>query len=143
MFNGFSPADLARRLDVPPRAVRRAMFQHPAEVTAALAAAVSGLYDRIWHLAGDSPRSAAAARRHGFVPPLAWDDWPDDLHFIDDPAAFPAPGWRRRRLTRDELAAELAELVGLGLSLNRAALRLGVSGAALQRIREQVSAVAS
>lgn len=143
-YNGFSIADLAAELGVPYRVVRRLQCGCPAEVPAYLAASVSALYDAVWHLKGRSPRTAEDARRHGWCPPLAWDDSPGDPYFIDDPAASPAPDWQpnmqRRRLTPDEQAAEVAELVRWGLSFNQAALRLGISGGALTRIRDHTAA---
>ena len=40
-------------------------------------------------------RTRKLAARRGWAPPGAWDDEPGP-HFIDDPAACPAPGWKRR-----------------------------------------------
>ena len=138
-YNGFSPADLAGRLGVPVRGVLRLQVGRNRDVPAGLAAAVSALYDALWHLTGASPQTAAAARRRNWCPPLGWDDdSPGDDgytgHGIDDPDAVPALGWQRqlRRLSQDEQAAELVELVTFGLSVNQAAMRLGMSGNALE-----------
>jgi hypothetical protein len=143
-YNGFSTADLAAQLGASCRLVRQLQYGSPAEVPADLASSVSALYDAVWHLRGGSPTTAQDARRHGWCPPLAWDDSPGDPYFIDDPAASPAPDWQpnmqRRRLTLDEQAAEVAELVRWGLSFNQAALRLGISGAALTRVRDHMAA---
>lgn len=150
-WNGWSPAELARRLGEPARVVRRLQSGSPCDVPADVAARISWLYDLLWDVTGNSPRTAAAARRHSFAPALAWDDdqpgseW-DTGHCIDDPDAAPAPGWYRHpvRSALDDAAraAELADLVRQGMTLNRAALRLGISGAALRRLRDLV-AVAS
>jgi len=153
-WNGFSCPDLGGRLGVPPRVVRRLQVgPHGAsgQVSAELAAATSRLYDTLWALHGGCSRAADAARRHNWAPALAWDDdLPGDPwysgHGIDDPAAVPAPGWQRHRtrgcLTADEQAVELADLVRFGLSVNQAAIRLGISGDALTRVRDRL-AVAS
>jgi hypothetical protein len=142
-YNGFSTADLAARLGVPYQVVRRLQYGQPPEVLAGRAASVSALSDAVWHLKGGSPGTAEDARRRGWCPPLAWDDSPGDPYFIDDPAASPAPDWQpnmqRRRLTLDEQATEVSELVRWGLSFNQAALRLGISGAALTRVRDHMA----
>lgn len=151
-WNGFSCPDLAARLDVEERAVRRLLTGPGAsrgDVPAALAAAAAGLYDVLWDLYGGCPQAAEAARRRHWAPALAWDDdepggpW-DDGHCIDDPAAIPAAGWQRRQErgwgADAERVAELADLTGMGLSLNQAAKRLRMSGAALTRVRGLVVA---
>jgi hypothetical protein len=148
-FMGHGAAALARRLEVPGRVVRRLQRGAPRAVPAALAARVAALYDDLWDVPGGSAAPAREAQRKNWCPPLGWDeDRPGDDgyagHGIDDPGAVPAPGWRRprrgRRLSADEQAAELADLVRLGLSLNQAALRLGLSGDTLKRVRERAAA---
>jgi hypothetical protein len=147
-LNAFGPGDLARRLGEPARVVRRLLTGKPRQVPAGLAAGVLALYDDLWDLTGSSPKTAAAARARNWCPALGWDeDKPGDDgyagHGIDDPDAVPAPGWQRHpqrtRLTLDEQAAELADLVRLGLSVNQAAMRLGMSGNALQRVRDRLA----
>jgi len=147
-FMGHSTAALAGRMGVPGRVVRRLQRGAPREVPAALAAQVAALYDDLWDVSGGSASSAREAQRKNWCPPLGWDeDQPGDDgyagHGIDDPDAGPAPGWQRprhrRRLSADEQAADLAELVRLGLSVSQAALRLGLSGDALRRIREHAA----
>jgi hypothetical protein len=147
-FNGFSSPDLANRLRVPVRVVRRLQTGRPCQMPAALAVAIAELYDRLWDQEGCSLRAAQAARRRNWCPALGWDeDQPGDEgycgHGIDDPDSTPAPCWQRHPqrtgLTLDEQAAELADLVRLGLSVNQAALRLGMSGNALQRMRDRVA----
>lgn len=150
-YNGFSVPDLAGRLGLPAGSVRWLVTGSPSAVPAAVAAKVAALYDALWDLDGGCADTARAARAHGWCPPLGWDDdEPGDPwysgHGIDDPDAAPAPGWRRNderaRLTDAERAAELAEAVRMGLSLNQAARRLGVSGGVLTRIRGLVAVVA-
>lgn len=144
-WNGFSPADLARRLDEPVRVVRTLLYGAPRQVSAHLAARIAALYDDLWDMPGPSWRTAEAARRRNFAPALGWDDdLPGDPwysgHGIDDPEAVPAPGWQRRERRPDEdLLAELRELTTWGgLNLNRAALRVRMSGATLTRLRDLV-----
>jgi len=73
-------------------------------VTVKTARDVATLYDRIWDqvppLADKWEKAAStSARKHaaaqGWPPPLAWDDSPG-RHHIEDPAARPAPGWKRQ-----------------------------------------------
>ena len=153
-YLGWSQWALAARLGMSPMFVRCIQAGGQGVITTAHAAAIAAVYDELWDQYPDSRQAEwvrSRARQAGWVPPLAWDDdAPGDAtytgHGIDDPDAVPAPAWQRPQRTRlapADQAAELTELVGLGLSLNRAALRLGVSGATLQRLREHVSAVAS
>lgn len=136
-FMGHSAGALAARLALADYAVRRLQSGQPAEVPAALAAAVAAVYDDLWDVRGPSARSARVAIRRGFVPALAWDDNPGDPHFIDDPAASPAPNWRpRRRLSPAQRGEEITELLSLGFTPAGAARRLGITSTALrQRIR--------
>lgn len=110
------------------------------KVTASTARAVTGLYDELW----DKPpaegghrekisasRARNYARKHGFVPPLAWDE-----DALDDPDAGPAEGWQRTGPDAPRgarLAAEAAELLELGVSFPLAADRLGVPWKTLER----------
>lgn len=69
---------------------------HRSQVIAATAAAVRDLYDRMWdaapredtwHARSAATRARLYAARHGWAPPMAWDD-----DAIDDPDASPAVG---------------------------------------------------
>jgi hypothetical protein len=81
-------------------------------------------------------RSRALAGREGWAAHWAWDD-----DSVDDPGARPAEGWRRcpERKRRDSagLAADARELFAFGLSRKRAAERLGVTLAALEKALER------
>lgn len=127
-------------------------------VTASTARAVAALYDELWDEAPDESTSrgarlAASARRmaaeHGWPPPAAWDD-----DTIDDPAAGPAEGWQRRggdkhrdsaALVEDasELIEGTAEREGQGYTRATAAMRLGVSLAALEKAYERTGRLAA
>ena len=80
-------------------------------------------------------RATARARRHGWVPPLAWDDGTGP-HGIDNPDATPL-SWRpedappsRGRPGFD--LDDLAFLADCGLTLDEAADRLGVTRDAIE-----------
>jgi hypothetical protein len=94
---GHPTVSLARRLDVPPSAVRAIISGEAATVTAAMHAAVCELYEQTWDLrpCERTPverRAAAAARtraaREGWPPPMGLDD-----DRIDDPAYQPRTRW--------------------------------------------------
>ena len=140
-YQGWAPEAIARRIPGARaehiRAVRDGV---QAQVSTRRTAAIAVCYDRLWDRRGSSEDTIHLAMRNGWAPALAWDDNPGDPHYIDDPAC-PVSDWRRpplrARLTVDEQAGELAELVAQGLSVNQAALRLGMSGDALQRVRDR------
>ena len=140
-YQGWAPEAIARRIPGARaehiRAVRDGV---QAQVSTRRAAAIAVCYDRLWDRRGSSEDTIHLAMRNGWAPALAWDDNPGDPHYIDDPAC-PVSDWRRpslrARLSVDEQAAELAELVARGLSVNQAALRLGMSGDALRRVRDR------
>ncbi len=103
----------------------RAILRGDGEVSAALRARVMALYDDLWdqpQTGTQSLRAALAAQRHGWAPPLAWDDG-HGPHGIDNPAAKPAtapdPTGRGHR------AAELAMLLDAGESPEHAAQQCG------------------
>jgi hypothetical protein len=96
---GHPAVSLARRLDVPPSAVRAVIGGQAATVTAAMHVAVCELYEQIWDLrpferTPAERRAAAAARtraaRHGWPPPMGLDD-----DRIDDPGYQPRTRWHR------------------------------------------------
>jgi hypothetical protein len=94
---GHPAVSLARRLDVPPSAVRAVIGGQAATVTAAMDVAVCELYEQIWDLrpferTSAERRAAVTARtraeRHGWPPPMGLDD-----DRIDDPGYQPRTGW--------------------------------------------------
>jgi hypothetical protein len=131
---GHSTPALACRLAVAECVVRRLQRGKPTDVPAALAGAVSAIYDALWDQRGSSPRSAHMAIRRGWCPPLAWDDNPGDPHWIDDPAAGPAD-WKPRRATLADRAENAAEVMAAGYAtLQHAAWRLGITRDHLEHI---------
>src|ERR1019366_6199975 len=99
---GWSQAQLAGLLMTSPGRVGALLREE--RVTAGKAAAVRGLYERLWNqpppegnhrarIAASRARNYAAARRWG--PPMAWDD-----EEPDKPEGRPAKGWRRTAGTR-------------------------------------------
>lgn len=84
---GWPQAQIARRMGVNPANLGKTLHGTTDRVNASTARAARTLYDELWDRSPARPdgRALAAARRHGWVPPLAWDD-----DTIDDPAARPA-----------------------------------------------------
>jgi lambda repressor-like predicted transcriptional regulator len=91
-------------------------------VTVATADRVHDLFERLSATPGPSKRARNAAAKHGWLPPLAWDD-------IDDPQAEP---WRADIAEAEEVddVAVARALQGRRVVLNRAeqaaALRIGL-----------------
>lgn len=133
---GWSLARLSARLGGNDELARKILGHR--RVTAATERAARVLYGELWDQAppedGPWDRRAAArarnyARRHGFVPPAAWDD--DE---IDDPAATPADGWERQGKRRyGVLAEEAVELTVLREHPEAIAVRLGVTPETVER----------
>lgn len=117
---GHTQPDLSARLGVRPDHLGR--IRRTGRVSAGLARAVRGLYDELWtlHPTGEAAdRARIAARRFGWVSPLAWDD-----ATIDDPEAVPDLGeTANRSATRDNVL----DLLDAGESLEHIAMRVGVS----------------
>ncbi len=105
---GWSQAQLAGQLMTSPGHVGALLRED--RVTAAMATAVRGLYDRLWsqppaeddhpaRIAASRARNYAAAR--GWAPPMAWDDEeldkPDGRPAKGSPASRLPPGWASPR----------------------------------------------
>jgi hypothetical protein len=141
MRNGWSLGRLSEKLGCDRQVLRKKLHDRE-RVLGATARAVRELYDDLWNTPPPEGnraerRAATMARRYaeerGWVPPGAWDDGPGP-HYIDDPVAVPADGWERGGgRERWTLADEVADLLGLGLDVQRVADRLGVSVRTVQR----------
>jgi transcriptional regulator with XRE-family HTH domain len=96
-----------------------------------IARLISDLYDQL-SMTPAAGASAARARRfatrHGWVPPLAWDD--DE---IDDPSAQPAAGTDGRQRSIADFAADYELLCSEGYTRRQIADRLGLHLRALER----------
>jgi len=83
------------------------MHHRRATVYSRTAAKVAALYDELSMKEGNSQRSRLRARRHGWAPPLAWDD-----ETIDDPnASFPEKFGEMRELGFSDLV--IAQRLGI------------------------------
>ncbi len=121
----------------------RAILRGDGEVSAALRARVMALYDDLWdqpQTGTQSLRAALAAQRHGWAPPLAWDD-----DSIDNPDARPDLGGRTAAIATDDgmiTSATIArientrDLLDAGETPEHIAARLGVN---LETLRQSLS----
>lgn len=90
---------------------------------------VQAAYDQLCMTPGPSERTRRLALRRGWAPPLAWDD-------IDDDAA-PQGAGRSTTWTRADLVDEWDHLRRVGVPLEQAAIRLGVTPSAITKAIER------
>lgn len=111
MNRSWSPQAIERATGIPAIEIARALADQRG-TSPALDERVAAAYDRLWNqppplaTARDrdlADRASALAQRHGWPPPMAYDD---DL--IDLPSGCAEPGWRRRRGTSHR-SVDLAE----------------------------------
>jgi len=120
---GYTQTDLAARIGITPANSTR-LFHSQGRVLASTARRVESIYDRLAMTPGPSERARNHARKHGWAPPLAWDD--DDL---DNPDATPDAG-QAVKLSWDETYLELKDL---GFSDTAIANRMGIEMESLYR----------
>lgn len=75
---GYGPVYLSAQIGIDARRLRRLRNGDVTRITAAAARKVAHVYERLAMRPGPSAIAADNARRHGWLPPLAWDD-------IDEP----------------------------------------------------------
>lgn len=125
---GWTRSQLAQRLGVTESAVRQVLRRR--RVRRLTAERVARLYDELsMRLPPDTPATRLArqyAERHGFVPPLAWDD-----DVIDDPRARPVKGWSGSGRLYDEAVIE--RVVREGVKVRR--LTHAEAAEAVRRLR--------
>jgi hypothetical protein len=118
---GWTHADIAAHMGKSMSAVERMARCCGPRVRVVTAEAVKQVYEKLSMTPGPSALVRMHAERHGWPPPLAWDD---DL--IDDPDATPHLGVRRAR-ARADVAEDARFLAGTGMTTRGIAARLGVS----------------
>jgi hypothetical protein len=134
---GWSCSEQGRHLHMPAQMVWLIAQERTPFVYESTRNRVNDLFERLSGTPGPSRRSRNAAARHGWLPPLAWED-------IDDPDATPSLGdegvdivdefavdralaGERVTLSDTELIAALQTGVARGESLSRLSLRLGIN----------------
>jgi DNA-binding CsgD family transcriptional regulator len=122
-----------------------------------IADSVARAYDQLWDKGGvdhDAKCAASMARRHGYHPPLAWDDdtiddpdatpirkytLPRDRTIVDDIAVQEAIAGRRTRLTKAERQAATLLLTERGLGANEIARILATTSRTIVRRRKRAA----
>lgn len=121
---GWTIADLAPRLEFEPAHLERALAgpadEHPID-----SALVVETYDELSMTLGPCDLTRQRAVRAGWAPPLAWDE-----ETLDDPTRSPE-GVRTASWAPSVTLDALAEMACWGLTTDEAAVRLGVSSAAV------------
>lgn len=141
---GWPQARLADRMGMLPGNFGR-VISGPDLVRVSTARRAAALYDELWSAPPAETtavqRQAATrarnhARRHGWAPPLAWDD-----DAIDDPTARPTVDVADPRPGRVLLdLGEVEHLAEAGAHLTEIALRLGVTVHTIHRARRRAAA---
>lgn len=130
---GWPQTELCRRLGL----VSPPILEADRLILAGRARAIAELYRQLWDVPGPSNSAAIRARRHGAVPPAAWDD-----DTIDDPrarpsgAAYPATPVSRGRGTHEYIVGEVAFLDAAGETAENIAKRLQIT---LKYVQELLS----
>jgi len=129
---GWDINTLAHRGGYQPIAIRNWRAARCPRIKKVQAARIAALYEQLCGTQGPSSRSRGHARRHGWAPPLLWDELD-----IDDPAATPIDDTpqvdNRRRVHRDDLE----HLRGYGLPVEVIAQRLAVKPSSIERHLER------
>lgn len=128
---GHTQTSLAQRIDWTVANLNQITLGRRDQVTVATAQLIAALYDELSMTPGTSARARTTAAKHGWVTPLAWDD-----DSIDDADAQPIGAQQPRQRTRREMAAlveDFIELRAAGSTFAGAAMRLGVTEAALEQ----------
>jgi hypothetical protein len=121
---GWPQTELCRRLGL----VSPPILEPGRLILAGRARAIAEVYRQLWNVPGPSNSAAIRARRHGAVPPTAWDD-----DRIDDPraqpsgAADPAKPRTRSRGTHEYIVSEVAFLDSAGETAENIAARLQIT----------------
>ena len=121
---GWPMKELAAMSGVAMPTISYLMHHRRGTVYSRTAGKVADLYDELSMREGNSQRSRLRARRHGWAPPLAWDD-----ETIDDPNAQPDVGEQ----VSVKFGEKFTELRDLGYSDLVIAQRFGIKPASLLR----------
>lgn len=112
--SGYSQYHLGKLLGVTQQCV--ATWLHKDVVAATTARRVADLFNTLQLTPGPSKRAVLYGQRHGFSPPLAWDE------DIDDPDARPAS-----RDTAEDFADQVADHRAVGHTDDMIAVRMGIT----------------
>lgn len=123
---GWSGVALANRLGITEQALSK--FRTHPTVTARVARRIRDLYDELWDQQGGASKAQKWAERHGWAPPLAWDD-----ETIDDPRTQPYVGVDDRPHGEKITLDDIEDCASWGLDRRGAARRLGVEASTIEK----------
>jgi transcriptional regulator with XRE-family HTH domain len=101
---GWTQTEIAHRIGWTLQNLNRYFISDPARINRGTAVTIAKVFNELQLIPGPSERSRRHARKHGWAPPLAWDE-----DTIDDPAAKPDIG-RHEVVTFEDRYTELREL---------------------------------
>jgi transcriptional regulator with XRE-family HTH domain len=101
---GWTQTEIAHRIGWTLQNLNRYFISDPARINRGTAVTIAKVFNELQLIPGPSERSRRHARKHGWAPPLAWDE-----DTIDDPAAKPDIG-QREVVTFEDRYTELREL---------------------------------
>ena len=101
---GWTQTEIAHRIGWTLQNLNRYFISDPAMINRGTAVTIAKVFNELQLIPGPSERSRRHARKHGWAPPLAWDE-----DTIDDPAATPDVG-QREVVKFEERYTELREL---------------------------------
>jgi hypothetical protein len=135
---GWGWKDIGDRLSMTNQVIYRIASGKHATVMERTADKIAALYDQLSDVRPIGPTAnwiRSSARRHKFLPPIAWDD-----DTMDDPAAMPS----LLALDPDDLPIETralmaSQLVDLGYKIYPACKRAGIDPRYFKRQREEAA----
>lgn len=101
---GWTQTEIAHRIGWTLQNLNRYFISDPGMINRGTAVTIAKLFNELQLIPGPSERSRRHARKHGWPPPLAWDE-----DTIDDPAAVPDVG-RHETVTFEDRYTELRDL---------------------------------
>jgi transcriptional regulator with XRE-family HTH domain len=101
---GWTQTEIARRIGWTLANLNRYFISDPDRINRSTAVGIARVFNELQLTPGPSDRARRHARKHGWAPPLAWDE-----DAIDDPAAKPDIG-QREVVKFEERYTELREL---------------------------------
>ena len=101
---GYTQGQIAAQLGIRDSHVSELITGRQRRITARKASSVRRLFNQLQLIPGTSETARRRGRKHGWPPPLAWDE-----DTIDDPAAVPDVG-RHEHVTFEDRYTELRDL---------------------------------
>lgn len=123
---GYTTRGMAEGIGTTQQMVERIMAGHRKWIDRRTFERIDAYYQGACMTPAGNAQSITNAVKKGYAPPLAWDD-------IDDPDETPAIRSDRPVFADSSRITEVRELVALGVGMNEAARRIGVTRGSLER----------